>query len=461
MKLPVFRPRPAQTLLYFSADQVYRIDTDRKGTVLGALQRADCECGAVNALPYALETLFKQAAEKPGRKLWLFYDRLSCYLLSLPSVQVDGVSDEVLEQILQFEYEALSGLSAAKIRLAWRFMGESDEMNHYWVIAVGGDILDKLIVQAKKLGCRLGGLLHPGGLPAVLSADEAPPAWLRIECWPDDVFALASDPVQGFRLQILHYENNPLWREELGQWQQELGDEGVFETIMSHDIEYLPEAGEIYRFSDANTVLFWLDLWARHLQTGFEADAPFLAAEKKINRELVYRVGGGAAAFLLCAGHFSWSLYQKNQFSYQVEELRMAENTLSGDRKILADDQKKIAALKKQIRDIGGNIDVIPYAIASLQKRPAELLYRLARGNPGDLVIDGIDAKQDDVVIKGEALLPQLPNELVENIERPFNAVAWRVDAPTKKDMGLFSLGGPWQFEITLHDRGLKGFAKK
>ncbi len=459
MKLLSFSPRPAHTLLYITTDKTFRIDTDRKGVVIGALQTIEVSCESSGGLPYCLETVIK-TGDKPGRKLWLFYINLHSYTLHLPSVQVEGVGDEILEQALRFEYEALTGNSAMKNQLAYRFLGEADEMSQYWVTVVARETLTKLVAQGKKAGCKLGGLMHPGGLPELLSASEQA-SWLRIETWSSEAYALTEKPDTGFNLLIIPINNNANWREELRHWLEETGRVERSEAIMGFAIEYLPETDKIYHFNKTEDLLFWLGFWAKHLAVKFAGDVPLLKEQSGANKELLYIMGSGMSALLLCCAHFTWNVYQKNQFEAEYLDLQQVEQEMADLRKTIVSNQDKSRELKKQLADLGGNISIIPYAIASLQKRPAELLYRLANGSPEDLIIEQISSDRDKVIVSGVALLPHLPNDLAEHIEANFKQVSWLVNPPTKKDMAIFDRGGPWSFEIVLDDKGLQGFAKE
>lgn len=459
MKLPSFSPRSAHTLLYITPDKTFRIDTDRKGVVIGTLQTIEVTCESAGGLPYCLETIAKQT-DKLGRKLWLLYSHLNTYSLSLPSIQVEGVGDEILEQALQFEYEALTGNSAMKSQLAYRFIGEADEMSNYWITVVARETLTKLITQAKKAGCKWGGLMHPGGLPELLSAHEQP-SWLRIETWATEIYALTEKPDTGFSLQVIPMSNNANWQAELEQWVQDIGRVEQSETIMGFTIEYLSPTDKIYHFNKNEDLLFWLSLWAKHLAVKFTGDIPLLKEQTKVNMDLVYMLGTGFSALLLCGAHFTWNLYLKNQFEQDYQYIKQVDKEMNDLRKAIIANKEKTAELQKQLDTLGGNISIIPYAIASLQKRPAELLYRLATGSPEDLIIERIRSEQDKVVISGVALQPQLANELTEKIEADLRKVSWLVNPPTKKDMAIFEQGGPWSFEIVLDDEGLQGFAKQ
>jgi hypothetical protein len=456
MQLPQFLKRPPYTLLYITEVKTFRIDTDRKGIIKGELKILEIACEKPGKLPAALEQIIAES-EPLGHKVWILYARLDTYELSLPSVQVEGVENEVLEQALQFEYEALTGNSISKSQLAYQFLGTDDDMSHFWINLLASETLSDLMAVLKKNRSGLGGVGHPGGLPLLLSGGNVA-NWLRVECWPTTVFALAKTPERGFSLHILHKEQNTHWQEEINHWMLETGSVDKSEAIMNNQIEYIPETDENYRLTLDSALIFWLGQWAQHLIEDEGAGIPLLNKKTGINKELVYMVGSGAGALFLCVSHFTWMLYQTNQYEYEFKQLTRAEKDLKSFRDGMTKNQDELAALKKDIATLGGNVDVIPKALAALKKRPAELLKNLAESSPADIVIEDIKLSDRQLAVTGVSMISGLSNQLASAIDQPLAAIGWKVNSPTKKDMGLFAEGGPWSFEILIDDAGLKGF---
>ena len=457
MKLPAFNlsKRPAHTLMYVTQAKTFRLDTDGKGEIIGDLEELEFTCDTTNSLPAVLEELIDNTEESLGRKIWLFYSRLNSHILSLPSVQLAGVESDVLEHALQFEYEALTGHTLAQSHLAYHFVSTADEMDNYWINIVAKETLTRLLEISKRVGCRFGGLMHPGGLPTMLGGSESP-SWMRIECWPGAKFAINKSPDSGLSMQIIHIDENPQWEPQLDQWLVEAGDVNQSEILLSGTIEYMGDADEIYRLVDNDHLILWLHQWASHLISG--SDIPMLLQKSKVNKEIVYMAASGIGALLLCSGHFTWNLYQESHYQYEFDRLSQTEKDVAAFRKSLKQSRDKRSALQNQLNVLGGNIDIIPKAITALRKRPSELLLSLSRRSPGDLVIEKIQVNAERLVVSGVSLHPELANQLANAIEEDLYALAWRVHPPTKKDMDLFEEGGPWSFDIELEDLGLKGF---
>ncbi|MBE0434356.1 MAG: hypothetical protein IBX56_00970 [Methylomicrobium sp.] len=458
MKLPRFLQHPPHTLLYITEAKTFRFDTDRKGVIKGDLSVLDIDCEKPGRLPAALERIIAQSPPL-GRKVWLLYARLDTHTLSLPSLQVEGIEQEFLEQALQFEYEAMTGKTAGKSRLAHQFLGADEDMSHFWIHLIAQETLTGIAAVLKKAGSSLGGLAHPGGLPVLLSGgNEA--SWLRIECWSSSVFTLAKSPDQGLTLQILHKEQHPQWQDEIAHWLLEIGPVDKTESVLNNQIEYIPATETSYRLSPDQSLIFWAGLWAQHLLDSGSPMVPLLSPKTPVNRELMYMAGSGTAAALLCASHFTWLLYQTHHYDYETEQLRQAEKDIKSYRDSVNKNQDEIAKLAQQITTVASHAETIPKALAGFKTRPAVLLQKLSEGSPEDLVIEDIQTAERQLQISGVSLQAHLPNALANRLEAPLQALGWRVSPPTKKDLGLFESGGPWHFAIVIDDTGLQGFSE-
>jgi len=460
MKLPFKQSRPAHSLLYITEAKTFRIDTDRRGVMQGDVTVTELRCDSANSLPAALTELFAESAPL-GKTVWILYARLNTYLLNLPSVQVEGVETEVLEQALLFEYESLSGQPVSHSHLAYQFISEADDMSSYWINLIAKETFTKITEVLKKSRCRLGGITHPGGLPALLSAEECT-SWLRIESWPNTFFALNRNPETGLSMMILHPESNTRWQDELDHWILDTGDVDKSETLINNKIDYLPLADKAMYLNVDGAMTLWLTMWAGVLTGKDELALPLLNTQRKINMDLVYMLGGGGLALLLCTSHFTWNLYQRNEFQYQVERLGQAEKDIADAQGGLSKSQGMVGSLTNKNKLLEKNSEKIPLAMKALQQRPMAMLKALASHTPADLIIESVTLNEEQVIeIKGVSLQPHLVNQLVSQLRDDFLALGWRMNTPEKIDLEAFSEGGPWEFSLLLFDDGLEGFVSK
>jgi len=460
MKLPFISARPAHTLLYITEAKTLRINTDRYGVMLGEIEVIEARCDTSSGIPAALEHIIDNSP-RLGKKLWLLYVRLPTYLISLPSVQVDGVETAVLEQALLFEYESLSGQAVAHSHLAYHFVAEADEMSSYWINLLAKETFTKITEVLKKTRCKLGGITHPGGLPFLLSGKDIP-SWLRVETWTDTCFALTKNPESGFSLEIFHPEQNSNWQDELDHWIVDTGQVDKSEAVFNNKIEYLSEINESYHLTLDGALIYWIGLWADYLVNTKDPAVPLLHARRKINLDLLSMLGGGGFALALCVGHFTWNLYQRNDYEYQITQLEAAEKDIKLARDGVNKTRNESGKLEKKLQLLRKNVKVIPVAMEALQRRPMALLLGLSKHAPEDLIIESVGVNEDaQLVITGVSLEPQLINQLASNVKADFALLGWQVKTPQKTDLLLFNQGGPWEFQLVLIDDGLEGFVKK
>jgi len=263
-------------------------------------------------------------------------------------------------------------------------------------------------------------------------------------------------------LQVFQSEENSNWQTEVDHWILETGEVARSETLMNNKVEYLPLTDESLRLTVDASLEFWLGRWADYLVNAEAPAIPLLNIQRKVNMDLVFMLGGGGLALALCVAHFTWNLYQRNEFTYKVEQLSKAEKDIKSARAGGKKTQTENEKLEKILITLRSNVKVIPQMVSALQERPMLLLKGLADAAPEDLIIESITINENkDVEIKGVALQSHLINQLASGVKGEFVKLAWQVEAPTKTDLGAFETGGPWEFSLLLKDQGLAGFVQE
>ena len=455
-----FFKRPSHTLLYLSSEKITRIDSNRKGVIKGEVEQFEVACENTGSVPVAVEKFIDQTQNPLGRKVWVLYSRLNSNEISLPSVQVEGVNNEVLEQALQFEYEALTGEAITKSQLSYQFINEADDMSHFWVNLIAVETLNRLVEVLKGIGCSFGGISHAGGLPILFSPEKAA-SWLKLEYWDNSVFALAKTPEHGLNLQIFQTIQNRHWKNELDGWIAEAGNVDIAEAVIAgRQLELLPEIDKSYHLTTDEDLALWLGFWLQQLVAKGATGIPLLNQKINVNKEVIYMVVSGVGALILCAAHAGWMLYKTNDYQFQFDELTAEKKNIDSLKKTITDSQGQINKLNTELATLGGNVDVIPKAMTALKQRPAILLKALATHSPTDLLIEEIKLVEQNLVVSGVTLQAELSNQLASMIDQPLKDMGWEVNSPTKKSLDLFGKDhGPWEFELIIKDLGLKGFA--
>lgn len=459
MKIPRFTKRPAYTLLFITEVKTFRVDVDKAGVISGDAETIGVPCAGPAKLAECIS--FIAANSSPlGRKLWLLPIGLPVTLLSIPSMQVEGVDEATLIQVLQFELEGLTGQSSQDMQLAYQLLSDKDEMSNYWVSQINQLYFEDVSKAVKKAGSHLRGLLSPAGLPLSLQNPEQAD-WLRMECWSHQLLAMRNTPHDGLSLQLFSLDNRH-WRTQLEKWLAQQGAVEHSETLLNNKIELLPDTAFHLHLNNPESVTGWLLLWAGELVKKTPPAVPVLRYQSKLNKDLLLMASGGSVAFLICTVHLTWHLYQANYYTGEFEDLQKVETSIAAMTKATAADQDKRIKLKTTITKLKGDSETLPRLIKGLQNRPSLLLEALARGRPEALILESIGTGKDEIKISGISLDSTSPNELSSYLEKQLAALGWSVVAPTKKNMELYAGGGgPWEFEIKLLDLGVDGFMEK
>ncbi len=461
IKLPRFSKRNAHTLLLITDTKTFRIDTDKQGVVVGSLETLSAQCTTTTKLADCLHLIVAGKQRPLGRKVWIFYSRLATAVLSIPSLQLEGVDEATLLQALQFEWEGMTGQSSQEMHLAYTLVSHKDDMSHYWVTQLHQLHLEDISTTLKKAGSQLAGVLHPAGLPLSLANPEQVD-WLRLECWPNLLVAHRHQPDMSQDIKLLSFEDRH-WHSQLKQWLERQGTISNSETLYSFvnlNIEILPETNYLQHLNDDEPITHWLGLWAECLITKSQRSSPVLQQTTSINQDMLMMVGGGVLAVLLCVAHLSWHLYQSHDYSEKFKALQSVETSITAQRKTLTASQDKRDKLQEKNAKLKGDADILPVLIKGVQQRPSRLLAALAKGRPETLLVEAIRVDKDTVKISGVSLDATSANELASYLTQQLTALGWSIGAPTKQNLELFAEGGPWEFEINLIDLGVEGFNK-
>ena len=458
MKFPSITKRPAHTLLFITEVKTFRVDVDKAGVMSGYPEMISVNCASSAKLADCIGTI--AAKSRPmGRKLWVLYIGLPITLISLPSMQVEGVDETTLIQALQFELEGLTGQPSMDMQLAYHLLSNKDEMSSYWVSQINQLHFEDVSKAVKKAGCHLSGLLHPGGLPLSLQNPEQHD-WLRMECWPHQLLAMRNTPEDALTLEVFSLDNRN-WPTQLEKWLARQGAVEQSETLLNNKIELLPDTAFRLHLNEVEPVTGWLLTWASALVKKHLPAVPVLRYQSKLNKDLLLMASGGSVALLICVGHLLWHVYQANYYTVEFEELQKVETLLTAQRKTLSAEQDKRGKLQAKIVKLKKDSETLPRLIKGLQDRPARLLEALANGRTENLLVESIATDKDEIKISGISLDSTSANELANYLETQLAELGWSFAAPTKKNLELLTGGGPWEFEIKLLDLGVEGFNKK
>lgn len=454
--LKLWSGRPAHTLLFITEVKTFRVDTDRRGILLGDVESIEVGCKSPTGLAKAFEKI-AAAGEPLGKKVWLLFLRLPALLINVPTLQVKGVDRATLTQALQFEAEGMTGVSSQDMKVAFRFLQSENDMSDYWLVQIEQLAWEDLVKTVKRQRCKLGGVLHPGLMPRALFDAQAS-EWLRLEAWSNRVLAILQH--EG-RISLQDYPlDNPHWPVELEHWIQEQGGVALTETLLNNKVELLPSTGPQMHLNENSQLAEWLGLWAQILLRGNAENLALLEVGSTINLDVAWMVGSGLSALLLCGLHAGWFVYQRAYYEAETVRLTQVEQTMTALRKQINEKSEQHLKLENRLNKATANADLIPATIQALRQRPALLLRALAEGRDEQLIVETLDSQGSELTVSGVALQMHLSNQLASYLTTRLPTSYWKIQLPLKEDMALFEgEPGPWKFSVKLMDEGIPELA--
>jgi hypothetical protein len=469
------RRRPRLTVIYVNRKRLVRLDLDRKGVAVYRTVESGCRGpdALASVLPRALS-----GAPRPARKLWVLYDGLAYYTLSLPSGQIAGLELGMLRQAIQFELEQVMGVSTLNKELAFALLNEEDGISHY-VVALGPqNFFDKVHKAAKKAGCLLAGIAHAGAFPSRLTEIAPETAgqpeevgdedadqdeidalalvvpWSRLELWPELAIGISGS---GARVQTI--ESFRRQEADLARWLRAQGASGPDELLIAEGGEPPQSPGRAqFDLRGTEALEQWLARWARAIAgkqlDGVALFAPGITPE----REMMLSAGLAAAVLAVALGHYGWYGFQNMRLTEEKKQLASVEQQLKTLRDTTAKSREKQAQLQKTVDALKKQHLPLEQVLALLRTRSTRLLDMLAHYSGDEVVIEDIHGEKDDIVLQGVALRPSEANRLYDALERNLKNESLSAAPPEKKELKLLDGGGPWEFVIRLTDGGLAGF---
>jgi hypothetical protein len=372
--------------------------------------------------------------------------------LEIPLQKTVGASAADLAAALNFEAEALSGVSAFEGAVGQVPLDRHDGQQRFWIVQARTADLQLIDDLVRKSGSRFMGLAHPGGLPRALSNElEATVAWQRVELWPDAVVALSGVGPGPVSVQVFNTDP-PLgrWRRDVTQW------EGGRDAVDSREILVGP--GVVYADDEAETAR------VTRLDEGVQQNVWLLAVRDRLALKhpgwplvrpapLPLSAGTRRAVSLglallvaaMCYGVQTW--------------MTRAIAAANAERAVLDQPRARLAELQKQTKEAEGKRDAAVKEAADLQRaavrlagqrdRLVHLLVCLAEQRTEHLLVQKIDTDSGEPHIYGVCLEPELADQFARQLAEKLGA-EWEVLTPKKQAKKFVASGAPWAFEIPL-----------
>lgn len=443
------------TLVVVTRDRLIRADfagaTAAEPTALAIRERPHIDETAT-----LVEMALAAERRKPGRTFVLLADAWT-HTLGVAATTTHGMSSAELLQTLAFEAEPLSNMSAFESVTATTSLGETAGQRLYWITQIPTAVRDQIQDAVRAAGGRLAGVLHPGGVPQTL--EEQPPAVLsgRVEYWPGATLRIVAREGVVTRARVDDSGSAAGWYDAVDSWKRESGAGQAAALVAEGRLPLDAAADEYFTLSDETVLRRWLAAWNRTLAAK-EPAVPVVPAEVKPfskQQRAAISVVLAIAALGVCYGHTRWIESELSTIAaektrlaapgQQIALMKTQAATIEKDMKTTSAERDKLAAEVKQAEEV----------FDSHRRRLSELLRRLADDSNHDWVLQRIDGTGREVKLTGVTMHPEHISVLAEGMSTDLQRLGWTVDPPKQTARNQLDDGGPWTFELRLHDHAV------
>jgi Tfp pilus assembly protein PilN len=154
----------------------------------------------------------------------------------------------------------------------------------------------------------------------------------------------------------------------------------------------------------------------------------------------------------LCAGHFLAVDSIRRARVAETARLRQPAEQLAQLKKDSDGIRTKRDKLRAECDRLSADLDNCRQVMLSQRLRVARLLIVLAQQDPDQLVLEKIGGTGDHVILYGLSLRTEAVNTLAKILNTELGPLGWQVQVPDEKAREMLMGGGPWQFEVHIHD---------
>ena len=437
--------RAATTILLITRQDVVRADFTRSSQLLGMWDQARPDSPNLAGVVATALTM----GPRPGKRVWVLTSDLWTQTLNLETGKTRDMATEDLASALNFEAEALSGLSAFDSMIGYQPLPDDQG---FWIVQIRAEEVANVAEVVQAAGSQLAGIGHPGGLPQALKSSAGP--WQRLELWPDAVICLAEEEGSRPRLQVLNTDPQlGRWAADWQAWRTRPGMVRREEILVGPGVSG-PQSSEAppIRLEDEASLADWLTIWARELNTRRPL-APLLRPARRpmaLSMRLAIGLGLAVAALAGCIFHGLWLNQREELARTQLKETQLPAQQLADLEKQFKDLEAKKVKIKAEQNHLVHSLVVI-----NLQRqRLGLLLGQLRAHHHEDLLLEKIDTEAGEPRLAGICLVPDLADRYANHLGQTLRAVGWEVHSPKMAAEKKLANGGPWTFEISFTSVG-------
>jgi len=441
------------TFVLITRDELLRADLPR-GSADGVRLAREVR-PPVDDLSSLVEAALRLSPERPAA-VWVLATDLWTQTLALTAGSVAGLEPERLARALGFEAEPYSGISGIEARAGYIALPASAGDREFWITVLPESQLQQIEFAVTQAGGRLAGVAHPGGLPRTL-ADEAPPAWRRIELWPGALVGVTGGSDVAPRVDIINGEpRSGRWSQDIQRWnappRAELALQWLLATSGVPRAEMPAEDG--LDLSAPGGAERLLAAWAGELAAAqprvpviFPARRPMSVAARR-----GLSIGVALLCAAVCTGHYWFVEMVRTRQVAETARLRRPAEQVQQIKKEADALRTKRDKLQGEYDKLSGDVTTCRQTLLAQRLRVARLMELLAKQPADEFLLEKIESTADHVVLHGLALRPEAVNLLARALNAELEPLGWRVQTPKNKAQELLVGGGPWKFELSLDD---------
>ena len=399
----VMARRATHTLVFLGVNRTERVDfgPGPDFAVVGQLHQTTL----ANEEPeIRLEAVLVGGA-KVGKTVWVLWEGATAIMLDMASGVVSGLEKNELADALSFEAEPLTGLPAPESAIGG--IGQRNardvlpDTKRYWVTQISSSLRDKLDEAVIRVGAKLGGIAHPGGLPRAHWSESAEAElaveWRRVEIWDELTFSLYGRTDGTVETRVIRSSpGSEKWASELPtegpvSWMgpgpvTRVGPDGrrVTDALTLFAPDGTPLETEKIELSRDKVPVEWLRAWIEEL-TSTTPRVPVVERFSDVSPNRKFFVSGGVVAALVlavCVAQGEVLSYQTataNERAGRLEQLRAQMVPVDNSKKDEAETRALADRLKSQLADLTDQWQKLKDQVADMDKKEGDIESRRER----------------------------------------------------------------------------------
>jgi hypothetical protein len=339
---------------------------------------------------------------KVGKSVWVLWEGATAIMLDMSNGVVSGLEKNELNDVLSFEAEPLTGVSAADSAIGGIGQRSTKDLlpdsKRYWVTQIPATLRDKLDEAVTRTGSRLLGITHPGGLPRAHWGErtEAERAieWRRVEIWDELTFSLHGRTDGTVETRVIRSSpGSEKWAADLPKegpafWMgpgpvTRVGPDGqrVTDALTLFDDRGDPIETEKIDLPRDKVPAEWLHAWIEELASTTRR-VPVVERFSNVSPDRKFYIAGGvcaALALIVCVAQGEWIGYQTAKTdarAAQLQAMRAQFAAVDNSKQEEAATAALADKLKDQADDLDKQLQKLRDDQTAVDKKEAEISAR-------------------------------------------------------------------------------------